>query len=34
MSKAAELAKFIADGTLGTDVTNIKHSGGTCWQLL
>ena len=29
MSKAAELAKFIADGTLGSDVTNIKHSGGT-----
>ena len=29
MSKAAELAKFIADGTLGADVTNIKHSGGT-----
>ena len=29
MSKAAELAKFIADGTLGSDVTAIKHSGGT-----
>ena len=29
MSKAAELAKFIADGTLGADVTAIKHSGGT-----
>jgi len=29
MSKAAELAKFIADGTLGSDVTAIKNSGGT-----
>ena len=29
MSKATELAKFIADGTLGSDVTAIKHSGGT-----
>ena len=29
MSKAAELAKFIADGTLGSDVTDIKHSDGT-----
>ena len=29
MSKAAELAKFIADGTLGSDVTDIKRSDGT-----
>ena len=29
MSKAAELAKFIGNGTLGSSANTLKHSGGT-----